>query len=406
MGISISLQAEFTCFGRVKFPSFANLSWKVVSVMLLRLNGEILSKDIVIASVRDGLITEANRALLPLFLKRTGDVESWLRGRAIDSHRTNSRLLKKALRLSSADDVTVVMHVKAATITDSYWFRIEGSSMCYEDVRFKANYFDTLALRGDPDSFNQPYSPTPELTNIGSFEKCWRLIDDKWWMFKQGNDLERFSELFASKLGQALGFPMAECFPEDGVIKSLDFTDGASVNYEAADGIVGEDEDYFVNFEAFWQLSPKLAEQYLQIIYLDTLCFNMDRHTKNYGVLRDVETGEILRMAPNFDNNIALFSRGVPKDLSRRNDKLVSLFCELLSPEANNKSIVLASGEDNTSMLLSQYALDIIRRFSIPSFDIVNSCLDQIDMAIDRGTVCAFIMNGSNQIQDCIKKQH
>jgi len=348
-----------------------------------KLNGEIMSKDRVIAVVQGGLITKSDLALLPLFLKRTGDVEGWLGGRAIDAHRTNSRLLKKALRLTASNDIELVLKVNAATITDTYWFRPDGSALIYDDVRFKINYFDKLALRGDPDSFNQPYSPTPELTNIGSFEKCWRLTGGKWWIVKQGNDLERFSELFICKLGQALGFPMANYYPENGTIKSPDFTERASFNYEAADGIVGEDEGYALNFEEFWNLSHELAEQYLQIIYLDTLCFNMDRHTKNYGVLRDVETGTILCMAPNFDNNIALFSRGVPKNIGRQNDKLVSLFCELLERDSR--------------------ALEIVRRFPVPDRNMIERCIEQITITIDGETVCEFIFNGSEQIQECIR---
>lgn len=32
---------------------------------------------------------------------------------------------------------------------------------------------------------------------------------------------------------------------------------------------------------------------------------NTDRHMRNFGVIRSAETGEILRLAPNFDNNQA-----------------------------------------------------------------------------------------------------
>ena len=346
--------------------------------------GKVMSGDKVAAVVRDGLVTGSDPALLPLFLKRTGDVEGWLASRAIDAHRTNSRLLKKALRLTSADDVEIVLKVNAATITDTYWFCVDGCGLKYEDVRFKANYFDRLALQGDPDSFNQPYSLTPELTNIGSFEKCWRLADGQWWMIKQGNDLERFSELFICKLGKALGFPMADYLPENGTIMSPDFTDGASVNYEAADGIVGDDDDYALNFEAFWNISSGLAEQYMQIIYLDTLCFNMDRHTKNYGVIRDVETGAILRMAPNYDNNVALFARGIPKDLDRGNDKLVSLFVELLRQDSR--------------------ALEIASRLPAPDRSMIGKCLELISIPMETECVGAFIMNGYRLIQDRIQE--
>ena len=159
------------------------------------ITGTLMSEDRVIATVKNGEIVDYDDALLPLYLKRTKYMEGWLSSRAIDAHRTNSRLLKRALRLKTTDDAETALAVNAATVTDRYWFRPEGSTACWEDVRFKENYFDTIALRGDPTGFSHRPSRTPELTNTGSFEKCWRLIDGTWWMYKSGNNNEYFSEL-------------------------------------------------------------------------------------------------------------------------------------------------------------------------------------------------------------------
>ena len=99
--------------------------------------------------------------------------------RAIDCHRANSRLLKKALRLAEKDDISTVISVNAVTITDCYWIKPLDSELQYADVRFDNDYFSNLALTGSYDSFNKAansnISRTPELTNIGSFEKCWKL---------------------------------------------------------------------------------------------------------------------------------------------------------------------------------------------------------------------------------------
>ena len=347
----------------------------------MTLNGKILSRDSVIGTVENGLLIDYDEHRLPLYLLRTKDVEGWLRGRAIDAHRTNSRLLKRALRIGMNDDLEAVLHVHAATVTDAYWFRLTGETLCYNDVRFKENQFAALALKGDPDSFNKPYSPTPELTNTGSYEKCWQMTNGKWQIVKAGNALERFSEVFISRLGSRLGFSVAEYEEKDGCVVSPDFTNGASVNYESAVGFVGDDEDYAVNFEAFWKLSPEIAKQYLQIIYLDTLCFNMDRHTQNYGVLRDAESGEVLSMAPNFDNNIALFSRGIPEDLSRKNDKLISLFVELIK---QNKR-----------------ALDFAAGFPTPNRKMLLECAAGVPVGESTvSAACDFIISGSEIIQE------
>ena len=123
-------------------------------------------------------------------------------------------------------------HVNAATITDNCWIRAIGSELTYDDIKFSDDYFSNLALKGNYDSFNRAASSnksrTPELTNTGSFEKCWKLRNGKWWMYKRANHSEMFSELFVYELGLALGFNMAVYERGDGYIKSLDFTNSAS----------------------------------------------------------------------------------------------------------------------------------------------------------------------------------
>ena len=49
-----------------------------------------------------------------------------------------------------------------------------------------------------------------------------------------------------------------------------------------------------------------------------------------YGLLRSRETGEILSMAPNFDNNMALISRGYASDLGKIANPLIGQLQELL----------------------------------------------------------------------------
>ena len=352
----------------------------------MNITGELMSKDMVTAKINGGSITVVNEDLLPLYLKKTRNIERWLESRAIDTHRANSRLLKKALRLTAAEDTDVALKVNAAAITDNYWFRPEGSGLTYSDIRFKENMFDKLALYGDPDSFNNEYSRTPELTNIGSFEKCWRLIDGEWWLYKQANELELFSELFICELGKLPGFNMARYEKDGEYIRSRDFTGGAAVNYEPSDGLLGGDEDYIINFNALTNLSVNCAGDYIKIIYLDTLCFNMDSHTQNYGILRNADSGKTLGMAPNFDNNIALISRGYPRNIRRENDRLIQLSAEFLE---NSKE-----------------ALDCFAELDIPSVDrsLIESCMDRLPVDADRGFICGFILNGQEQINAAVQR--
>lgn len=340
----------------------------------------ILSKDTVVAKWQNNSLEVENESLLPLYLKNTGNVEKWLEIRAIDCHRANSRLLKKALRLTEKDDVSTVLSVNAVTITDSYWIKPLDSDLTYEDVRFDNDYFANLALTGNYDSFNRvansKTSKTPELTNIGSFEKCWKLKNGQWWMHKKANHDEMFSELFIYRLGVEFGFNMAEYERGKGFIKTKDFTDNATVNFEPAYSLLGDDEDYIKTLKMLKKLCPDAVGDYVRMLFLDTICANPDRHTFNYGVLRDADSGRVLGLAPNFDNNMALISRGYPKNIARKNDLLINLFNELMAYDTG----------------LKKYIPDL-------SAEQIKAVIKSVGMRVKTKEITEFIMNGYELIE-------
>lgn len=340
----------------------------------------ILSGDTIVAKWENNNLEIANENLLPLYLKNTGNVEKWLETRAIDHHRANSRLLKKALRLDERDDVSSVLSVNAVTITDNYWIKPLDSTLTYSDVRFDNDYFSNLALTGSYDSFNKAAnsknSRTPELTNIGSFEKCWKLKNGTWWMYKTATHEELFSELFIYKLGTRLNFNMAEYERGNKVIKTKDFTDNALVNFEPAFAFMGDNEDYIETLEKLKLICPDAIGDYVKMLFLDTICANPDRHTFNFGILRNTGSGEILGLAPNFDNNMALISRGYPKNITGKNDLLIRLFDELMEYDS----------------CLKQY-------LPILTEDIIIDVIKSIGMKVQTKKIVEFIMNRYNMIE-------
>lgn len=323
----------------------------------------IMSKDTAVAVWKNGSLTVLNDTLLPLYLKRISNADSWLATRAIDSHRANSRLLKKALRLQEKDDVSSVIHVNGATITDTYWVKPIDSDLCYDDVRFDSDFFSNLALKGSCESFNRAanskHSKTPELTNTGSFEKCWKLRNGEWWMYKKANHNEQFSELFIYELGKALRMNMAVYERGDGCVKSKDFTNAADVNFEPASTFMGDNEDYPDVINALKKLCPDAIPDYIRMIFLDTVTQNPDRHTNNFGLLRDVESGKLISLAPNFDNNMALIARGYPKSTKAGNDLLIKLFVEVIEDNPEYKKYIPEISEQTVRQILSKLNMKV-----------------------------------------------
>lgn len=282
--------------------------------MRYQIDGLLMSGHDPIAEIKDGLLISINHDRLPFYLQRCNDLYGWLSERAIDRHRTNSRLLKRLARISSANDPDVAMKVYGATITDNFWVKPAGTDLKYEQVRFYANPFADTALFGSLAPFTDGSwsnnTPSPELTNTGSFEKCWKKEDGIWWLYKQGDIDSKYAELFMCELGKALGLTMAHYELAGDYIRSKDVTGDASVNLDPASGLIGNNyDDYMLNYEVFSNVSPSVSGAYVNMLYLDALCNNVDRHENNYALLRDSSTGSVLSFAPLYDHNIALFCK-------------------------------------------------------------------------------------------------
>lgn len=292
---------------------------RVAKADTLKSSGYIMNKDIKVAIVKDDHIEIVIDWLCPLIILRTEDFESWLSSRSIDTHRPNSRKLRKMLRITDDSERSLVLKNYGVTVTDSYWFKPKDSQLNWSDVDIKDDRLWDSALNGFFEELQDSNVPTMELTNIGSYEKCWRRKNNVWYLYKKSTRDGLYSELLAYRLGKYLGFPMAIYKTDGDLIISKDFTNNREFNYEAMSSIVAGEEDFTFNINMLRDLERmyncKLVEDYLDILLMDYLVYNVDRHTDNYGVLRSPSTGNVLRMAPNYDNNLCLFcasSKGLP----------------------------------------------------------------------------------------------
>ena len=121
-----------------------------------------------------------------------------------------------------------------------------------------------------------------------------------------------------------------------------------------------------------------------KIIYLDSVVLNVDRHTFNYGFLRDDETGEIVSLAPNFDNNIALISRGYLENIERENDGFIKFFIEFINS--------------------NEVAKKMFKKLDIPLIteEMLETCFEEVPIKVNEEVVKKFILNGQSQINKAI----
>jgi hypothetical protein len=258
----------------------------------------------------------------PLYLQRTADFTGWMEDRCADLNRSYVRNILKHLGLSVTDAVNAVKYVRAASLTDVFWVKSEGSALLYEQAELRSDLFFRAALSGDPDLFCKDKVTSPEVTNIGSFNKGWRYENNRWVLYKAGKPMEIWSEIFASLLARSLGFDAVRYTCVDGYSVSENFMVNGQC-FEPAKALIGTDTSYIKNINAIMDMwhDSALAKAYMDIIFMDAIVRNGDRHEFNYGFI----TGGAVTMAPNFDNNMSMFWNGVPKNLERT-DMLVSEF--------------------------------------------------------------------------------
>ncbi|MBF8984664.1 hypothetical protein IZY60_14050 [Lutibacter sp. B2] len=271
--------------------------------------GLLMYKDVEIAVIEHTQLVESKQDdLLPVIMlnKNPGAFESWLQTRVIDTHRTNSRQVRRRLSVRSEIPKEIVIKARAVSITDGYWLKEKGENITYNEIRNKlSDGLNTIALYGNVENINfREEDISPELTNIGSFEKCWKLIHGEWFMIKQGDLRENFAEVLISNIANHLGFNAVAYTPmEDGkLVMCKDFTNNAEVDFEPMYSFVKDYWEIDDSIEIIDELG--YINDFLDITFTDALCYNIDRHTFNFGILR--KNGKPIRLAPNFDNNLGL----------------------------------------------------------------------------------------------------
>lgn len=355
----------------------------VLSNNARRLTGDVLSKDKVVASFDNGQLISLNEKLCPLIIKRTKSLEPFLKCRVIDSGRTNSRLLKKALNITESDDALVSLCSYAVSISDDYWFKPKHSKLKYEDVCFNNDLFFNLSLKGIMTVYPNKICLTPELTTGGGYEKGWKNIDGEWWLYKVGTKNEIFSELFYSHFFELIGLPTAHYEYDNGYIRTKNFA--TDYNFEPIVSVAGEDDSYEHVFNVLNDIDYKLAKEYIRLCFFDVVLNNIDRHNENCGLLRDKNTGNIVSLAPNYDDNLCLVARQ-----------------NVLSIDTKEGFLKHFASVINKNTLIKQ----ALKECNIPCVerDVVEKCLADMPYSVDATNIVEYVMFRYEYLVNIINK--
>ena len=333
-----------------------------LSPTTLELSGYIMSEDKVVAEFEKNKLVYIDTALAPLIVLRTHDLVAFLSSRILDTSRTNARLLKRILNVHSEEEYIIALKNHATSVTDNYWFKSKNSRLKYKDVSLESDIYNETSLKGELLYIPKVPKLSPQYSLLGSYEKCWKLINNEWWMYKSGTKEERLSEYIASLLSEKLGIPTAHYELEGTYIKTECFV--GDYNLEPLAAFLGGNDDYEYVFNKLFEYDKKLAKEYLMLIWFDALVNNVDRHNENIAFLRDKNTGNIISLAPNYDLNVSLFARNTV--LPKEKDGFITQY---LSFVKSNETVKELYKEMDVPLLNENDLDDILSKVDLSEYD-------------------------------------
>ena len=258
---------------------------------------------------------------LPLDLELTPEsLSKWLRHRTIPKNRAyvHSLLAKCGLNLNRP--MTIISVCKALSLNDCYWVAEDGDTSTFAKINLYDNPFSNvlaaLAFTGYGSSIRSSLTSSPEFTTNGMLRKCWRRISGKIYLYKGGTEgasntgFEPYSEFYAAQVAQAMGInaiPYGLSKWKGTLCSTCKLFTSKDYAFLPVGRLVTRGGFKAVT-EYYQQLGPAYLAALGDMVILDALICNVDRHFGNFGFLIDNQTNQIVSPAPLFDHGNSLFS--------------------------------------------------------------------------------------------------
>ena len=195
-----------------------------------------------------------------------------------------------------------------------------------------------IAFTGYGSSVRTSLASCPEFTTNGMLPKCWRRENGIIRLYKGGTcgasntGNEPFSEFYAARIANALGintisYGLSKWQGE--LCSTCELFTSQGYSFMPIGRLVNKG-----GMKAVRDYYKSLGEDFINalndMLVLDTIICNVDRHFGNFGFLVDNHTNKIVAPAPLFDHGNSLFNLAGREDLV--SDKALSDYADTLVP--------------------------------------------------------------------------
>ena len=249
------------------------------------------------------------------------DLNDWWVGRSIPASRQGIREALETLRLSSTQ--LLLDKCMGLSLSDHYWIRPVNSGLNWNEVNFFENPFSpdmSDVLFGAKADGRAISLLSPDSTSDGWLKKKWIISGGKRYLVKGGSGITRaepLNEAVASEIMRRLDIahvpytltqeknePYSVC--ENFITPRTELVSAWQILRTQKK--LNHDSKYRHFMNCCAQLGIPGAETAVsQMLAVDYLIVNEDRHFNNFGAVRDPETLEWLGLAPIFDSGTSLW---------------------------------------------------------------------------------------------------
>lgn len=248
-------------------------------------------------------------------------LNEWWLDRSIPASRSGVRKALETLNIYSTK--MLLTRCYGLSLSDQYWIKPRGQELKWENVNFFDNDFSEDigdVLLGKATDKNNFDFHSPDNTSDGCLKKRWKIIDGKRCLLKAGSTpfmQQPFNEVIASIIMDRLNIPHVPytlLFDDKGNPYSVceDFIDKDTelVSAWKVMTITKRDNNTSV-YRHYINCCKELGIDNIehaidQMIVLDYIITNEDRHQNNFGLVRNANTLEWLKVAPIFDSGTSL----------------------------------------------------------------------------------------------------
>ena len=246
----------------------------------------------------------------------------WLRWRGIPQYRVG--LLQLESRLEIHDPLDLLEREYSLSVSDTYWLKNTDDKAEWDEINFFHRSFDQNGFgQAMFSTLNKPAGHyarhTPNNTTCGYHRKAWFRRQNDLYLLKGGSPFyqqEPINEWLASQVADLLGIHAVHYdveIYENNIVSVCESTTDDNTDLITAGDILNIGTPPQDQFQLPYYISL-LQKQGIQdaagkisdMLVMDYLLMNSDRHNQNHGILVDAATMQWKDIAPVFDTGTGL----------------------------------------------------------------------------------------------------